>query len=57
MWARRTVPTGRPEVRSGHEHARANQHATLVLPQFPAEGEAHRHLSNNFWRSDLVGSK
>jgi len=41
MWARRTVPAGRPEVRSGHEHVRANQHATLVLP---AKGEAHRRL-------------
>ena len=44
MWARRTVPTGRPEIRSGNEHARANQHAALVLPQFPLKGEAHRRL-------------
>ena len=45
MWARRTVPTGRPEVRGGHEHVRPNQHAMLVLPQFPAKSEAHRRLS------------
>ena len=40
-WIRRTVPAGGiEEVRNAHEHAHANGHATLTLPEVPAKSEA-----------------